>query len=198
METPFENCPVCGGRVEQSNADREIHVGKRSVTLGISAPECAECGEYFLAPHELDEVQSRAAELIRKEDGLLFPEQIVRIREQLGLSQARFEQLLGVGPKTVVRWERGTVFQNAATDNLIRVLADVPEAAVFLARRQGVVLTGAAVDTSDAATPSHSFAYSERKILLQLVRRVSESTGARYVASPDESPGAISKGDVIA
>ena len=54
------------------------------------------------------------------------------IREGLGLTQQSFEQLLGVGPKTVVRWERGTVFQNRATDSLLRVIRAFPEAARFL------------------------------------------------------------------
>lgn len=39
-----------------------------------------------------------------------------------------------------MRWERGTVFQNKATDQLIRALSEVPEVFAFLAQRNGVVV----------------------------------------------------------
>ena len=51
------------------------------------------------------------------------------IREGYGLTQDALEQLLRVGPKTVVRWERGTVCQSAAVDTLLAVLRDEPAAA---------------------------------------------------------------------
>jgi hypothetical protein len=40
----------------------------------------------------------------------------------------------------VVRWEKGTVFQNRSTDSLLRVVAEFPEVARFLAGLHGVVL----------------------------------------------------------
>ena len=47
----------------------------------------------------------------------------------------------GEKPKTVVRWEKGTVFQNAATDALLRLVRDLPGAAEYLAARRGVALS---------------------------------------------------------
>ena len=44
----------------------------------------------------------------------------------LGLSQADLEKTLGIGPKTVVRWEKGTVRQSRAADLLLRILAAHP------------------------------------------------------------------------
>jgi transcriptional regulator with XRE-family HTH domain len=75
---------------------------------------------------------------IRADLGLLMPKEIKAIRESLDLSQADFELLLGVGQKTVVRWEKGTVFQNRATDTLLRALRDVPGVAEYLGARTGV------------------------------------------------------------
>jgi len=49
------------------------------------------------------------------------------------MSQAAFEELLGVGPKTVIRWEKGTVFQGATADRLMRLLRTQPELARVLA-----------------------------------------------------------------
>jgi len=70
----------------------------------------------------------------------MSPQDIRGIRERLGLTQHAFEKLLGVGPKTVVRWEKGTVFQNGSTDSLLRVIDALPEAARFLAGVHGVAL----------------------------------------------------------
>jgi len=46
-------------------------------------------------------------------------------REQYSLSQTQLEQLLGHRTETVVRWERGTVFQNRSTDMLLRIIRDI-------------------------------------------------------------------------
>jgi len=81
----------------------------------------------------MDATLRRASDAIRAEEGLLLPSQIRSIREGLGLTQHAFEQLLGVGPKTVVRWEKGSVFQNKATDALLRIVGRFPEVTAFLA-----------------------------------------------------------------
>jgi HTH-type transcriptional regulator/antitoxin MqsA len=88
--------------------------------------------------------QMLASDRIRDEEGLLRSSRIHSIRSELGLTQQQFEQLLGVGPKTVVRWEKGTVFQNRATDSLIRLVAEVPGVAAHLAQRHGVEIAPAA------------------------------------------------------
>jgi transcriptional regulator with XRE-family HTH domain len=66
----------------------------------------------------------------------LQPGEILAIRESLGYSQARFEKLLRVGQKTVVRWEKGTVFQSATADQLMRLVRDVPAVADVLSGRR--------------------------------------------------------------
>lgn len=82
----------------------------------------------------------RASDAIRQAEGLLSSEAIRDIRKGLGLTQQVFERLLGVGPKTVVRWEKGTVFQNRSTDSPLRIIDALPESARFLARLHGVQL----------------------------------------------------------
>jgi HTH-type transcriptional regulator/antitoxin MqsA len=101
---------------------------------------CRACRGTFYAPGELDATLLQASEAIRREEGLLFPENIRKIRERLGLTQSAFEKLLGVGPKTVVRWEKGTVFQNRSTDSLLRLVDALPECGLLLARLHEVSL----------------------------------------------------------
>ena len=131
-------CPLCDGRLAIVAEVRDVPVGKRVVRVRDRFSRCSDCGDEFYAPGQLEATQQRAAHRIRAEDGLLMPEEIRAIRVDLGLTQQAFERLLGVGPKTVVRWERGTVFQNQATDALLRVIRAVPAAAGFLAERNCV------------------------------------------------------------
>lgn len=131
-------CPVCGGCLAPFREVREIRIGHRTAVARDEFFRCTGCGEELYAPGQMEAVQRRASAQIRKDEGLLLPGEIREIREGLGLSQHAFERLLGVGPKTVVRWERGTVFQNRATDALLRIIRAFPQAAQFLAARHGI------------------------------------------------------------
>jgi HTH-type transcriptional regulator / antitoxin MqsA len=131
-------CGVCGGDAGLTTQRREVFVGKRSAVIEDEFFRCERCGEEFYEPGQMDASMKKASSAIRAESGLLLPEEIGSIRRSLELSQAAFETLLGVGAKTVVRWEKGTVFQNQATDELLRTLRDVPGVAEYLARRSGV------------------------------------------------------------
>ena len=140
MSRDEQECPLCEGTLRKRNEMREIHIGNRMATVPHSFHRCASCGEDLYTPAQMEAVQTLASDKLRDAEGLLRSSQIHSIRTRLGVSQRHFEQLLGVGPKTVVRWERGTVFQNGATDSLLRLIADVPAAAPYLARIHEVVL----------------------------------------------------------
>lgn len=135
-----EICHTCGSTVELVSREEEVRIGSRSAMVQDEFYRCEACETEFYAPGQMQATQRRAADQIRRENGLLLPQEILAIREGLGLSQAQFEKLLGVGPKTVVRWERGTVFQNGSTDALLRVVLANRHNAEFLAERHGVAL----------------------------------------------------------
>lgn len=134
-------CPLCGGDIVPSDVLHDVHIGKRVASVRASSPRCDSCGEIFLSSDEAEVLQRRAADVIRHDEGLLSPSEIRAIREKLGLTQAQFETLIAAGPKTVVRWERGTVFQNGATDTLLRILDGLPSAVHFAAQLRGVPVT---------------------------------------------------------
>jgi len=107
--------------------------------------ECAGCGEAYLGIDEMEQLQKAAASQVRESRGLLQPDEIRSLRASLGLSQTGLEGLLGVGAKTVVRWEKGTVFQSATADRLMRLLRVMPEIAGVLSGEQSY--EGACVST---------------------------------------------------
>ncbi|HEX6746710.1 MAG TPA: type II TA system antitoxin MqsA family protein [Longimicrobium sp.] len=131
-------CYLCGTPAQLVREPRETSMGTRRVVIDDEFFRCPECGETFYVDGMADETSRRAAAAIRREDGLLEPDAIRAIRAQYGLSQAGLETLIGAGEKTVVRWERGTVAQNATADTLLRVLRDNPRVVKKLAAERGV------------------------------------------------------------
>ncbi len=123
----LDRCPECGGNVKRTRTVVTTRIGRRTIPVTGKFLQChGECREIYFEPGEADDVSRRAAMIARTDNGLLTPQDIREIRRQHDLTQYELEQLLNVGPKTVVRWEKGTVVQNAATDTLLRLLRDVP------------------------------------------------------------------------
>jgi len=138
----FNNCAVCGDPLILVHERAELTIGNRRATVEVERYRCDSCAESFFSPEQALAAQRAAAAVLREQEGLLTPNEILAIRTRLDLTQAELERVLGVGPKTVVRWERGTVFQNAATDQLLRLIAAVPAAFTFLAERAGLQVSG--------------------------------------------------------
>jgi HTH-type transcriptional regulator/antitoxin MqsA len=122
-------CGRCGGSVTVSG--NPVPVELRGETVWVPDVEhglCGRCGEVFLELPAVELIQKEAVRRSKQARGLLTPDEIRDLRRSLGMSQAAFENLLGTGPKTVVRWEAGTVFQTATADRLMRVVRDLPQA----------------------------------------------------------------------
>lgn len=129
----LSECAQCGGLVSRRMVKVDVKVGAReTILVPRRLQQCSQCGETYFGVGEMDAVHRAAADIVREREGLLSPAEIRSLRESMNLSQAQFERLLRTGPKTVVRWERGTVFQNRATDTLLRTLRDVPAARAYL------------------------------------------------------------------
>ena len=116
-------------------------MGTRPVAYEDEFYRCSNCGEEFYDGNMADESFRRAAAAVRQADGLLTPDEIRELRATYGLTQASLECLINAGEKTVVRWERGTIAQNATADTLLRVLRDHPEVVAKLAEERGVKVT---------------------------------------------------------
>lgn len=142
MGNDLLSCVHCEEPVHRGHFDVSIDFpGREPIVVWRDLQRCSSCGETYFGPNDIDAVHRAAADVVREREGLLSPEEIRELRESLQLSQAAFERLIGAGAKTVVRWERGTIFQSKVTDTLMRVLRAVPEAREFLARSAKVPAT---------------------------------------------------------
>ena len=121
------NCPVCGGRVKTVTEKKTGRYRDETVEVVSELMRCKQCGEGFLTPEQMAARVRDVKNEIRKKYGLLPPKKVKNIREKLCLTQAELEDLLGTGPKVVVRWESGKVIQSSGHDNLLRLLDREPK-----------------------------------------------------------------------
>lgn len=133
-------CPHCDVAPEVIRERREVPLGQRRVTIDDEYLRCPKCGEQYYTLAQAEQRQERAVAQSRQDASLLAPHQIRQIRTELGLTLSQFEQLLGVGEKTCIRWEKGRVCQNVATDRLIRLIAANRANAAILAAVNGITL----------------------------------------------------------
>lgn len=113
-------CPTCGSTNLRIESAQVATIAQRSVAPFLDEfSVCDQCGSEFYT-NEQSLASSRAfAAAARKAQNLLSPDEIRQARVRLGLTQPQFEEQLGVGKKTVVRWERGTVVPSKAANGLL-------------------------------------------------------------------------------
>lgn len=133
-------CGRCDGEFREVVEPQTFKVRGRRVTVPVALLRCDGCGDILYSPAQADKAQQTVYAEIRRRENLLAPGEVAAIRGTLGLKQDEFERLLGVGPKTVVRWESGRVFQSKAADALMRLVRADRENAVRLAEWNGVAL----------------------------------------------------------
>lgn len=138
------HCGACGGNsfvVEARTAQHTTQSGS-PVSFMYETTKCEKCGEEFLS-YEQSLAHSRSLTAAAREaDGLFSPGRILRTRLRLGLSQPKFEDALGVGRKTVVRWERGTVPPSSAANGLLWFAEKYPGAFMQYARERAMAESG--------------------------------------------------------
>jgi len=124
---PF-SCPACRrGMVVEACVPYDVTIRDRVYAVpDAEVWQCDSCGEIFFAPGQGDALQRKAADAARPELGLLTGKEIADFRKSLSLTQAELERVMGVPPKTVARWEIGSVLQSCAADRFLRVLISHP------------------------------------------------------------------------
>lgn len=118
-----EYCPNCNKMMDSEVVERleTLNVRGQEITLKVKMRVCKECGEP-LVDDELDDISLKQFyDEYRRLNNLLFPNDIKKIREKYNMSQTEFAKLLGMGEKTIARYENGAI-QERVHDNLIRVV----------------------------------------------------------------------------
>ncbi|MGK7294215.1 MAG: type II toxin-antitoxin system MqsA family antitoxin [Candidatus Wenzhouxiangella sp. M2_3B_020] len=122
-------CPMC----EQATLQPDTHTGEiehnanRLEVRDLEFYCCPECGADPVFPDQARRNHCRFQDARRRSDGLLTGDEIVRVREALGLTQRQAADLFGGGANAFSKYERGDVIQSVAMDRLMRLIAAHPE-----------------------------------------------------------------------
>lgn len=124
-----DTCPVCevGVLQEREGSFSFKYNDKKFLVQNVTEFYCKLCSETFLNRGDEREVERMAIEFRRKEDGLLTPSDIKKIRDNLKCTQVEFAKLLGIGEKTFARYENGSVTQSKSMDMLLKLIQDDPD-----------------------------------------------------------------------
>lgn len=134
-------CPLC-------DKVHEVEERKRTTTTIIKGEEVTyEERFYFCANSDEDENEFETGEMTnenllnarnayRVKMGLLTSDEIVKIRENYGLSQVDLARLLGWGEATISRYESKAI-QDEAYDMMLRLIKDNPLKALEFLRKNG-------------------------------------------------------------
>lgn len=117
------NCPNCNSEVESvvRTVLETYPVKGEEITINAQVRFCLCCNQEIW-DDELDaqNLLDAFAEY-RKRHDLLQPAEIRMIREKYGLSQVAFARVLGLGDKTIARYENGSI-ADSAQNNLIELM----------------------------------------------------------------------------
>ena len=121
-------CVTCENPTSESRtSNRRVDVGTYSIDVDDEYEHCDECGEDFHTGKQSKRFDRLVIAARRKHENLLSGSDIRRIRLSVGLSQADLESAVGIGPKTVVRWETDLGVQNKTVDDVLRLIEFDPD-----------------------------------------------------------------------
>lgn len=134
-------CEECNKLVDTTKKEMRIthHVKGVEITIDAEVMVCNECGEEVFDEETNNEILRNIYAEYRRIKGLLQPYEIKSVRERYGVSQVVFAKILGLGDKTISRYENGSI-QDEAQNNLI-LLAANPENFMKLLDKNRLKLT---------------------------------------------------------
>lgn len=139
-------CPMCDeGRLIEHTHERQDEIDGYSFTIrGLVHSICDHCGEYIVAPEQsrqnkrtITEARYQAT-VERDQAERLSPPDILRIRKELGITQAQAARVFGGGPNAFSKYEHGEVAPSEGMERLLHLADRVPEAANWLLHRAGL------------------------------------------------------------
>lgn len=103
---------------EIRNENEIICVRGEEVEVVSKVTYCKKCGRKVWNSDCDDDNLKNAYNVYRKKHNLLQPKEIVEIREKYGITQTTYAKVLGLGEKTIARYENGAI-QDTAQNNLM-------------------------------------------------------------------------------
>lgn len=121
------SCPICAQntKIDQIKDVEEMEIRGEIIPVERIFYRCENCGEEFEVLNDNYDPYDSAYREYRRRKGWVQPEEIKEFRENMGLTQQRFSDLLGIGIATLNRYENGAL-QSEATNRLISLCMNDP------------------------------------------------------------------------
>lgn len=130
-------CPVCLDIKSFKDVynDEYFDIRGESIKVNSHYLQCNDCAEKILDPSDEDENFKQAYAIYRKKKNLLFPEEILELREKYGLSQRQLAKILGWSHVTISRYESGAL-QSTSHNNELVLIKNPKNLMMLLAQNQ--------------------------------------------------------------
>lgn len=132
-------CPKTGDRMHRGVQPVTITYKDQSETLNMPGWYCKKCGEGIHTGSDMRESDRALARMKARHAGLPAPEDVRRIRKELGLTQKAAGLLIGGGPWAFQKYESGAVTVNRAVASALTLLEQNPDGLAILRQRAGEV-----------------------------------------------------------
>lgn len=146
IKTIMIECPLCDKEHEIEERKRMSHITMKGEiveyeeTYYLCKDSDEDENEFVLGKmNDANLMNARNAYRVKK--GLLTSGEIVKIREQYGLSQSDLSNLLGWGEVTISRYESKAI-QDEAYDNILRIIIDNPMKAYEFLKKNKAKFSG--------------------------------------------------------
>jgi putative zinc finger/helix-turn-helix YgiT family protein len=116
----------------------EFNIRGEMIVVEVEYYHCQECGEDFENSKTTIDPYATAYREFRIKKGMLQPEEIRKLRNQRGLTQKEFSDLLGIGIATLNRYENGGL-QSEAHDRSMRLSIEPRNFINIISNSQGIL-----------------------------------------------------------
>lgn len=128
-------CPKTGALMHRGVHPMTLTYKGESITFDMPGWYCNDCEEGIHTGKDMKVSDRMLNRLKAKSDGLLWPEEIRRIRKKVRLSQETAGLLIGGGPRTFQKYESGDLLPSRAVSSALVLLDHDPGALAVLERR---------------------------------------------------------------
>lgn len=136
-------CLKCMKEVDYYIEEQTVieQVKDEKIEAKLQVAKCKECGEEMFVA----DIEKKNFDILysayREKNGLLQPTQIKSIRDKYELTQTLFAKILGLGEKTIARYENGSI-QEQAQNNLIMLCESEKNFKKIFDKCKGILTAG--------------------------------------------------------
>ena len=147
MDSPV--CPETGTPMRRDTRPMTLTYRGHSIELDMPGWYCPDCGEGIHSGTDMKASDRALNRMKAQAEGLLFPEEIRRIRKKLNLTQEAAGRTIGGGPRAFQKYEAGELLPSRAISSALLLLdLDPLSLKVLEAREHARATTNDVVKTS--------------------------------------------------